>query len=125
MPNGNTHKLIAALVVGGTSLAIESHSEEVTEKPFIDATIAVLATSLPDLIEPARNPRHRQFFHSVAFGSIIAAAGIELYRWQPEEDWEKVLRQILLVGCAGYLIHLISDSFTPRGLPLLGGVQLG
>jgi membrane-bound metal-dependent hydrolase YbcI (DUF457 family) len=122
MPNGNAHRLIAALAVGGTCFVNESHEEEITGKPFVNASIAALATNLPDLIEPASNPHHRQFFHSIAFGSIVAAAGFKLYQWQPEEEWEKILRQILLAGCGGYLVHLVADSFTPRGLPLLGKV---
>lgn len=122
MPSGNTHRLIAALAVGGTSFVQELNEEEITEKPFVNASIAALATNLPDLLEPASNPHHRQFFHSVTVGSIVMAAGIKLYQWEPEEEWEKILRQILLVGCGGYLVHLVADSFTPRGLPLLGKV---
>lgn len=122
MPNGNTHRLIAGLALGGISLMIESHEGKVTGRPLMDATIAALATNLPDLIEPASNPHHRKFFHSVAFGCLVASAGIKVCQWQPEEDWEKVLRQLLLLGCGGYLIHLIADSFTPRSLPLIGKV---
>jgi len=120
MPNGNTHRLIAALAVGGTSLANDASQGEVTGQPLLSASIAVLLTNLPDMIEPAINPHYRQFFHSIVFGSLVASAGIKLYQWQPEEDWEKVFRQILLVGCGGYLVCLIFDSFTPRGLPMIG-----
>lgn len=120
MPNGSTHRLIAALAIGGTSLANEVAQGEVTGRPLVNASIASLLTNLPDLIEPASNPHHRQFFHSLAFGSLVASAGIKLYQWQPEEDLEKVVRQLLLVGCGGYLVHLIADSFTPRGLPVIG-----
>ena len=122
MPNGNTHRLIAALAIGGVSLVKESHEGDVTEKSLVNAAIAALSTNLPDMIEPAKNPHHRQFFHSIAFGSLVAVAGVKLYHWKPEEDWEKVLRGILLVSCGGYLVHLIADSLTPRGLPLLGRV---
>ena len=122
MPNGNTHRLIAALTAGGTSLVKEALEGEITGKPFMNAAIAALATNLPDLLEPASNPHHRQFFHSVALGSLVATAGIKLYQWEPEDEWEQILRQILLVGCGGYLVHLVADSFTPRGLPLLGKV---
>jgi hypothetical protein len=58
----------------------------------------------------------------LSFGGLVASAGIKLYQWQPEEDWEKVVRQLLLVGCGSYLVHLIADSFTPRGLPAIGKV---
>lgn len=122
MPNGNAHRLIAALAVGGTSLACEASEGEITGKPILDASIAALATNLPDLLEPAIHPHHRQFFHSLACGGLVAYAGIKLYEWNPEGEWQKGLRQLLLIGSAGYLIHLLADSLTPRGLPLIGKV---
>lgn len=122
MPNGNGHRLIAALTIGCTSLANELNKGEATGMPLLNAAIAALTTNLPDLIEPASNPHHRQFFHSIACGCLVAGAGFKLHQWQPEEDWEKVLRQVLLVGCAAYVVHLIADASTPRGLLLIGKV---
>ena len=122
MPNGNAHRLIAALAVGGICVVNESHEEKITGKLFVNALLAALTTNLPDLIEPASNPHHRQFFHSVVFGSVVASSALKLYQWQTEEDWEKVFRQILLVWSGAYLIHLLADSFTPRGLSILGKV---
>lgn len=122
MPNGNTHRLLAALAIGSTSLAFESNKGEITGKPIQNALIAALTTNLPDMIEPGCNPHHRQFFHSMLFGGMVAYASIKLYEWNPVEDREKNLRQLLLVGSCGYLIHLFADSLTPRGLPLIGKV---
>lgn len=120
MPNGNTHRLIAALAVGGTSLANEAIHGEVTGKPLLSALIASLLTNLPDMIEPASNPYHRQFFHSVLFGGAVAYAGVKAYEWLAEDDFEKAVRALLMVGCGAYLVHLLADSTTPRSLPLVG-----
>jgi membrane-bound metal-dependent hydrolase YbcI (DUF457 family) len=120
MPNGNTHRLIAALAVGGVSFANEAIHGEATEKPLLSASIAALLTNLPDTLEPAINPHHRQFFHSVLFGGILAYAGAKAYEWQPEDDLETVMRVLVMVGCGAYLVHLLADSTTPRSLPLVG-----
>ena len=122
MPSKNTHQNIAALAMLSSQLVADVNGGNLTAKPFVNAAIAAIATNLPDLIEPAINPHHRQFFHSALFGGLVTAAGVKLYQWQPEDEWEDVLRQVLLVGCGAYVIHLLADSLTPRGLPLLGKV---
>ncbi len=122
MPNGNNHRLLAALVIGGFSLSQNTGSEEALKRSLLHSSVAALATNLPDLLEPAINPHHRQFFHSMVFGGLVVYAGCKLYRWSPEERWERVARNLLLVGCGSYLLHLLADSFTPRGLPLVGRV---
>jgi membrane-bound metal-dependent hydrolase YbcI (DUF457 family) len=103
---------------------------------------------LPDIIEPALWPGHRQFAHSVTAGTGIIVGFNELL-----EMWEKwcrsksqyfsnrndvetmnLLRRVLYaflemlfrIGAgtlsglgAGYLSHLVLDGQTPNGLPLL------
>lgn len=122
MPNGNNHRLFAALTIGDISLSQNTENEDALKEALINSSVAVLATNLPDLLEPATNPHHRQFFHCVAFGGLVASAGYMLYEWNPEERWECIVRNLLLVGCGSYLLHLLADSFTPRGLPLVGRV---
>lgn len=122
MPSKNTHQNIAALAMFSSQLVTEVNGGNLTVKPFVNAALAAMATNLPDLIEPATNPHHRQFFHSMLFGSLVASAGVKLYQWQPEEEWENILRQVMLVGCGAYVIHLLADSLTPRGLPIVGKV---
>jgi membrane-bound metal-dependent hydrolase YbcI (DUF457 family) len=122
MPSKNTHQNIAAAAILSSQLVADVNGGNLMAMTFVNAAIAAMATNLPDLIEPAINSHHRQFFHSALFGCLVTAAGIKLYQWQPEEEWEDVLRQGLLVVCGAYVIHLLADSFTPRGLPLLGKV---
>lgn len=70
---------------------------------------------LPDGLEPAYCPHHRQFFHSYAMGAGVCY-GI---RKVVDADVPDELKLITLCTGAGYLTHLASDSATPFGLPLL------
>lgn len=122
MPSRIQHQSIAFLaMLSGHSFA-EIQEGELTAKPLMSAAIAAFAANLPDLIEPATSSHHRQIFHSALFGGLIASAGVQLYQWQPEEEGDKLLRHVLLVGVGAYLIHLVADACTPRGLPVLGRI---
>jgi membrane-bound metal-dependent hydrolase YbcI (DUF457 family) len=99
---------------------------------------------VPDMLEPATNPHHRELFHSVAAGSIAILAGKDsrsMLMWLQEESnrlnllipytvdfWGKLWLQIkklvldLLIGfilgfCGGYLSHVFLDSMTPNSIP--------
>lgn len=52
----------------------DAQAGKLTFKPIVGAGLAVLLTNLPDQMEPATHPNHRQFFHSVA----CAAYGVHL-----------------------------------------------
>lgn len=78
--------------------------------------------TLPDLVEPAHHPHHRQFFHSVAFAALLGYLGYKLYRWKPDEQWQQVVRMLGLVAIGAYLVHLSMDAVTPKSLPLVGRI---
>lgn len=120
MPNKSTHQFLAALGVGGTLLLTGEDNEATAPRAVGAAALAALLTNLPDKLEPALHPHHRQFFHSYAIAGGLGLAGYSLLKWEAEGDLEKVLRTILLVGCGAYLIHLAADSLTSRTLPVLG-----
>jgi len=120
MPNKSMHQFLAALGVGGTLLLTGEDSEETIPRAAGGAVLATLLTNLPDKLEPALHPHHRQFFHSYVIAGGIGLAGHSLLKWKPKDDLEKVLRAILLVGCGAYLIHLAADSLTSRSLPFCG-----
>jgi hypothetical protein len=46
----------------------------------------------------------------------------KVYDWKPEDSTEKFFRVALLCASAGYISHLLLDSSTPMGLPLVGKV---
>ena len=122
MSNGTTHKLVAAASIGVILGHLEETNQEPSPKPLIGAGLAALLTNLPDLLEPALHPQHRQFFHSVAFVGLIGLAGYKLYTWEPDDDWERVLRFLLLVGCGAVFVHLAMDALTKRPLPWVGRI---
>ncbi|HET6630750.1 MAG TPA: metal-dependent hydrolase [Woeseiaceae bacterium] len=82
--------------------------------------LGALCGSLPDLIEPAVHPNHRQFFHSIAFAVMLGYGLRELYRWQPDEDWQRLLRGVGLIAGGAYLVHLAMDATTAKSLPFVG-----
>lgn len=122
MSNGTTHQFVAAASIGVILGHLEETNMEPSPKPLIGAGLAALLTNLPDLLEPALHPQHRQFFHSVAFAGLIGLAGYKLYTWEPDDDWERVLRFLLLVGCGAVLVHLAVDALTKRSLPWVGKI---
>ena len=79
-----------------------------------------LCGSLPDLIEPAVHPNHRQFFHSVMFAAILAGGLHHLNRWRPEEPWQRLIRCAGLIAGVAYLVHLVpcqTDTFASARSP--------
>lgn len=120
MSNAVTHQLTAALVMGLASMCDEADKGKATAKPLFAAALAAKLTKLPDILEPAFHPNHRQFFHGVAFASLVGLAGYRLYQWQPQGEWEEFVRFVLLVGAGSYLVHLMLDATTSKSLPLIG-----
>lgn len=101
--------------------AVAQHQEG---KPLDGSTIVMGAAaaclpSLPDILEPALNPNHRKFFHSVTFAVMLGCAMRRVYKWETEGEWERLARILLLVGGAAYLAHLARDAFTAKSLPLI------
>jgi len=41
------------------------------------------------------------------------------YKWEVKDDWERLLRLVMLAGGAAYLGHLARDAFTAKSLPLV------
>lgn len=87
--------------------------------PLAMGVAAALMPSLPDLLEPALHPNHRKFFHSVTFVLLIAQGMRHAYKWETQNEWERIARALMLAGGAAYLAHLARDAFTSKSLPLI------
>lgn len=120
MACAQTHRLIAATAVGSFCFSQEADRQERSIKPFVGALLAGQLTQLPDLLEPAIHPNHRQFFHSLVFAGLLGTATYKMYQWEPETPIGEALRFVTLVGAAAYFIHLLVDAGSPKSLPLLG-----
>ena len=119
--NAAAHALHAATVVGGAHAIhdLRQHGQ-FTPMPLASGGLAALLGSLPDWIEPAYNPHHRQFFHSVTFLCGVGYVTYRVYRWQPDTPWQKLMKWLGVVAGGAYMVHLMCDARTPRGLPMLG-----
>ena len=121
MSNGATHIATSGLGVFACSATQEYlENGEVSWKPFALAGLAAKTAKLPDMIEPALHPNHRQFFHSLGFAGLLGYGMYELYKWETEDELEKLLRLAGLAIGGSYLIHLLCDARTPKGLPIIG-----
>ncbi|MCG8378605.1 MAG: metal-dependent hydrolase [Proteobacteria bacterium] len=120
MSNGPTHIAASSLgVLGFVAIQEYLESGEVTSKPLAAGTLAALTAKLPDIIEPATNPNHRQFYHSLTFAAGLSYGMLKLYEWETEDDLEKLLRFASLAIGGSYLMHLLCDASTPKGLPII------
>lgn len=130
MPNFSQHLKIGLVVggLGGGLYSIIKQSNELKKnssykmdlcqilgEALLGAGIGALAASLPDLLEPATSPNHRQFFHSITILYGIAVGGMKLDKSTLDEESKK----ILMMAIVGYGSHLFADAGTPRGLRLL------
>lgn len=119
MANGAAHRLGAALAVGGVALIADHDQAEPSAKWLAAAGIAYMSGTLPDILEPAYHPNHRQFCHSLVFAGMVCFGMYKTYRFKPETTMQEWLRFTALAIGGAYLMHLIMDGTTPKGLPIL------
>ncbi|MBA7522307.1 hypothetical protein ES705_14425 [subsurface metagenome] len=121
MANFQGH-LIAGAASGGVIDIIRKIKDE---KPLEPRDLVILSAEvclgamggiLPDKLEPTIHPRHRKFFHSILFLSLIAAGLFLLWKNDRIAEWVKWLLTALAVA---FIIHLLIDDFTPAGLPVV------
>ncbi|WP_194855558.1 metal-dependent hydrolase [Alloalcanivorax venustensis] len=117
MANGPEHKAAAAISCL-VALSADTDRNDLAEIS-ISTFAAYCMGRLPDILEPANNPLHRRFFHSMAMGGFVAYGGYKAYQWRPDSWPERAMRAALVAGSIAYISHLALDAFTPRSLPLM------
>jgi len=112
------HAIIGALIsLGGYGLYKRWKQETPTIKGALGSIIlGGVAASLPDLIEPADNPNHRSFFHSLALLAMLAQGNQKI--WESQNLTENQKLAISLFSAA-FGSHLLSDSGSAKGIPLI------
>ena len=100
--NAAAHQWTAALATGVVLHSREVERGEATAWPLAGGGLAALLTKLPDVLEPAVHPNHRQFFHSVAFAALVATGWKALHGWQPQSDDARFWRKVGMVGAGAY-----------------------
>lgn len=121
MANSAEHAVAGGAVGLGMYLALCRYYKRQPKlgEALICTGVAIVTAGVPDLIEPALHPHHRQFAHSVTAGGLVtklalAKCGIE------NELWDEFQKILAAAAVAGYVSHLVLDGCTPHGLPLLG-----
>lgn len=118
--NGPAHQIAAGFATGVFLAERERQGGIQTAQPLLAGTAAAFLTKLPDILEPATSPNHRQFFHSVAFAGLIGFAFHKLGKWRSESAGGEFLKSLGQIAIPAHLIHLLLDSLTAKSLPLVG-----
>jgi inner membrane protein len=118
--NAAAHQWTAGLAVGLHLVDQEQTAGKATLQPLAGGVAASWLTRLPDLVEPATSPNHRQFFHSLVFAAGLGVTLYQLHQWDPEDSFHKLVRGLGMLAISSYLIHLALDATTTKSLPLIG-----
>ncbi|MBI5222814.1 metal-dependent hydrolase [Candidatus Micrarchaeota archaeon] len=118
MSNKEEHALIGALVgFGGYVIAKYMLNEEVNwGNALCWGAVGAGVALVPDILEPAVSPNHRAIAHSLVTGGALLYTTKRV--WDSSElNSEQKAGASALIGA--YLSHLVADSMTPAGLPVL------
>ncbi len=114
----NEHLGWGAVSAGVTFLARKKERNETAtlEEVAGQCILGAIGGALPDLAEPADSPRHRKSAHSatslVLIAKLIQTANENQQLSQVQKDsWTSL--------GVGYSSHVIADSTTPAGIPLI------
>lgn len=119
MASTKKHILIGAAVVAGADILKQWLQMQLNPSRQFEwgelaasAVVGGVVGVLPDVLEPATHPNHRQFFHSVCFGSgvLYATHGPHREKWDPESQ------AFLQMLSYAYISHLGADALTPNGI---------
>jgi len=120
MPCAPTHRLVNFAVTAGYLASRPQEEQRGIAHPLVGGGASALLATLPDFVEPAVQPNHRQFFHSIAFVSVVGYGIYRAYHWKPDTPAEQFLRYTILLGGSAYLLHLAADMCTAKSLPMFG-----
>ena len=143
MPKGYEHKVIATATGAIAAFDYGYYAEQNLAKACQYALGGVLGgritAGLADFLEPSKifGPNHRSFFHGIALNGGLAAVvynpckelllslvhkAIECdNKQEPFKAFRyRVLVGLIIGGAGGHISHLLADSITPKGLPVLG-----
>lgn len=118
MASGKQHILIGA----GIGVAAWLVYCKLADRPVklletaLAAGVGAIGGLVPDLLEPALHPNHRQFFHSYVASGLLVVANHHVLR---NREIDPALRAAVHLGSLGFASHLLADAGTPKGLPLV------
>lgn len=115
-------------IVGAIALAIYDLKRQSNEKRLVidwqqiimqaglGVVVGALAGILPDILEPANYPGHRQILHSE---TIFCLCIFLIAKIKMDYQLNENLKNILICSLSGYISHLFEDSQTSSVLPLI------
>ncbi|HJP19405.1 MAG TPA: metal-dependent hydrolase [Nitrospinota bacterium] len=119
--NKNQHRVIGVAV--GVTVTLINHKIKKEKYPdtkfpweelLFNSGVGFLLATLPDIIEPAFNPHHRKFFHSLACGGLIQYAAYGKHT----ENMDEKIRKRIQISALVYLSHLVADATTTKSIPI-------
>jgi len=118
MSKSEDHILLGALFGFGAYVAAKrAQGEEVNWGNAIGwGVMGAGVATLPDVIEPAYGPNHRSFAHSLTAAGLVTCVAKETWGQGAASPEQKAAVASL---AAAYLSHLLADSATPAGIPIL------
>lgn len=110
---GHTH-IVGA---GAVALGCGVWSGATIEQTALLTISSMLVAHVPDMDQSmARGPHHRGILHSVVLGVLLfGAVYFFSYELRSHSPWNWIVYGAMI----GYLSHLLLDSLTPAGIPLL------
>lgn len=150
MPNGKVHRQVGIVAGAGVALVNTREADSAADRLLEllgGALGGILGAKIPDIIDPADTPNHRDIGHG-----LLTALKLGTVCWQELPKWQNKCRlsaeayrakaaatqdgvaaffyelvAALLIALAGALAgvyggcasHLAMDFCTPKGLPLL------
>jgi membrane-bound metal-dependent hydrolase YbcI (DUF457 family) len=122
MPRAKEHLIIGAVAAAATNALLQTlegigdpHHKFDWGELLTCAGIGGMVALIPDVLEPATTPNHRQIFHSVACAASVAY----ICTGKHTERWQRAERVFAVAIAAGYLSHLGADAMTPRSISLI------
>ncbi|MBI5001356.1 MAG: metal-dependent hydrolase [Euryarchaeota archaeon] len=111
-----SHALFAIALALGSAYAIDHYVANLEYYIYGLAMLeALIASSLPDIFEPAWTNKHRGGFHSrraLVAALVMCALGVYLLL-----NYTPIYSHVTLFVSLGYASHLMLDALTPAGLP--------
>lgn len=120
--NGKHHRLIGA--AAGAAFTVTKYLKKKELEPetkipwgelLLDSGLGFLLASLPDWLEPARNPNHRKFAHSLVMMGLVGYSAFGKHTKNMDEDFKKVIQAFAI----SFISHLCADSTTKKSIPII------
>ncbi|HLP10630.1 MAG TPA: hypothetical protein VK177_01800 [Flavobacteriales bacterium] len=88
---------------------------QVVGNAVLGGGVGYACATLPDILEPATNPNHRNFFHSYTTLGLTAYGAYKVHQSTMTHQQKLLLNAAIVSYCS----HLLADSETPNSLPLI------